>query len=106
MDKALTLKEVADLLGLSYSTIFANRKKIGFRLPGSRVWRVWPADLEKLRPQPSVRLETTLRGGAEYLPHKAAARFVDPMRARKAAKELDELLERESSKLRRKSSVR
>lgn len=51
MEKALTLKEVAELLGLSYSTIFGHRHEIGFRLPGSRVWRVWPADLEKLRPR-------------------------------------------------------
>ncbi|WP_417276402.1 helix-turn-helix transcriptional regulator [Castellaniella sp.] len=89
MEKALTLKEVAELLGLSYSTIFAKRHQIGFRLPGSRVWRVWPADLEKLRPQmPTPQSPITVQDyGAPLVrqPFRASA-------AREASKELDRLL--------------
>lgn len=91
MEKALTLKEVAELLGLAYSTVFAKRHQIGFRLPGSRVWRVWPADLEKLRPQVSAPPPPAI-----YTPN-----FGSPVRrlsvrtpaaAREASKELDRLL--------------
>ncbi|MFX5751965.1 hypothetical protein ABTE32_21335, partial [Acinetobacter baumannii] len=47
-EAALTLHEVAARLKLSYSTVFAMREHIGFRLPGSRVWRVWPSRLAEL----------------------------------------------------------
>lgn len=87
MEKALTLKEVAELLGLSYGTIFAKRHQIGFRLPGSRVWRVWPADLEKLRPQMSTP-PITVRDYGAPLVHQP---FLTPA-AREASKELDRLL--------------
>ncbi|MGQ7939157.1 helix-turn-helix domain-containing protein [Paraburkholderia sp. D1E] len=41
MEKALTLKEVADLLGVSYSTVYAHKEKLGFFQVGNQ-WRVWP----------------------------------------------------------------
>ena len=89
VEKALTLKEVAELLGLSYHTIFEKRYQIGFRLPGSRVWRVWPADLEKLRPQaPPPRPSITVRDYGAPLVHQP---FRTPA-AREASKELDRLL--------------
>ena len=44
-EQALTLQEAAKALNLSYSTVFGKRHSIGFRLPGSRVWRVWPSSL-------------------------------------------------------------
>src|SRR5690606_11882529 len=63
-EKALTLKEAADRLGLSYRTIFDKRQEIGFRLPGSRVWRVWPSRLAELtRPRNNaIRLSTPVTG--------------------------------------------
>ncbi|MEQ4618328.1 MAG: hypothetical protein ABN482_09800 [Corticimicrobacter sp.] len=47
-EKAITLKETAQRLGLSYRTIFEKRHEIAFRLPGSREWRVWPSRLTEL----------------------------------------------------------
>ena len=47
-EQALTLQEAAKALNLSYSTVFGKRHSIGFRLPGSRVWRVWPSSLANL----------------------------------------------------------
>lgn len=54
-EKALTLKEAAEILGVSYHTVFARRHKLGFRLPGSRIWRIWPSQLaEYTRPRNNV----------------------------------------------------
>lgn len=47
-EKALTLQEVAAQMQMSYSAVYAKRHQIGFRLPGSRVWRVWPSRLAEL----------------------------------------------------------
>ncbi len=44
-EKAISLKEAADRLGVSYRTVFDQREKLGFRIPGSRIWRVWPSTL-------------------------------------------------------------
>lgn len=35
-DYALSINEVAELLGVSYWTIYAKRHELGFRLPGGR----------------------------------------------------------------------
>jgi hypothetical protein len=59
MEKALTLKMAADLLKVSYATVYARREELGFFQIGS-VWRVWPDTLrsrlaakqeEKARPR-------------------------------------------------------
>lgn len=39
-DTAISLREAARRLGLSYQTVFARRHEIGFRLPGCRKWCV------------------------------------------------------------------
>ncbi|WP_156429741.1 helix-turn-helix domain-containing protein [Burkholderia sp. FL-7-2-10-S1-D7] len=49
MERALTLKEAADLLAVSYSTIYANPRALGFFKVGG-VWRIWP---EILKSKPS-----------------------------------------------------
>jgi len=46
LEKALTLKMAAELLGVSYSTVYAYKEEIGFFQVGS-VWRVWPATLKE-----------------------------------------------------------
>ncbi|MEK6357519.1 MAG: helix-turn-helix domain-containing protein [Burkholderia cenocepacia] len=48
-EKALSLKEAAALLGVSYATAYANRRALGFFKVGG-VWRIWP---EKLKEQTS-----------------------------------------------------
>lgn len=45
-EKALSLKEAADLLGVSYSFIYPRRRELGFFKLGG-VWRVWPDTLKK-----------------------------------------------------------
>lgn len=96
MRRALGLKEAADLLAVSYSTVYMHRKALGFFQIGNQ-WRIWP---ETLR-------EMTERGAATESPtaskptrSSAAAKPVSlddlpySVRAAAAAKELDELLAR------------
>ncbi|MDC6127811.1 hypothetical protein PPH41_07450 [Burkholderia gladioli] len=46
MNKALSLQEAADLLGVSYSFIYPRRRDLGFFKLGG-VWRVWPEILKE-----------------------------------------------------------
>ncbi|WP_439239100.1 MULTISPECIES: helix-turn-helix domain-containing protein [Lonepinella] len=49
-EKALSIQEVADLLNVSYITVYAHRLKWGFfQMEGSRMWRVFRSDLENNR---------------------------------------------------------
>jgi excisionase family DNA binding protein len=64
-DKALTLKEAANLLGIGYSTIVSKRKQLGFRLPGSRVWRIWRSTLYEYQQNRSNITPLSLRGIGE-----------------------------------------
>ena len=48
-ERTLTIKEVANLLNLSYSTVFAHRFKWGFfQMEGSKAWRVFREEKEKI----------------------------------------------------------
>lgn len=42
--RAMTLKEAAALLRVSYGTVYARREELGFFQIGS-VWRIWPEKL-------------------------------------------------------------
>jgi len=44
-ERAITLREAADLLRVSYGTVYARREELGFFQIGS-VWRIWPDDLK------------------------------------------------------------
>ncbi|WP_336597187.1 helix-turn-helix domain-containing protein [Paraburkholderia bengalensis] len=44
-DRAITLREAAALLRVSYNTVYARREELGFFQIGS-VWRIWPDDLK------------------------------------------------------------
>jgi hypothetical protein len=46
IEKALSLKEAADALGVSYSFLYPRRRDLGFFKIGG-VWRVWPDELKK-----------------------------------------------------------
>src|SRR5690625_2966489 len=107
MEKALTLKEVAEKMGLSYHTIFMKRHEIGFRLPGSRVWRVWPSTLEQLSKPRNNLIRLSLRGQEASC---QSANIPSPkcggsISARQAAKELDALLGQQTDKRRRNSTT-
>ncbi|MDU8925616.1 helix-turn-helix domain-containing protein [Pasteurellaceae bacterium LIM206] len=49
-EKALTLKEVAELLNMSYAAVYNHRHQWGaFQMEGSSAWRIYPSDLENAR---------------------------------------------------------
>ncbi|WP_208452201.1 hypothetical protein [Burkholderia gladioli] len=94
-ETALTLQQVAERLQLSYGTVFAMRQKIGFRLPGSRVWRVWPSRLADLSEKRNNLTRLSLRVGGEngcQSTSEKARRSGTSISGRQAAKELDDLL--------------
>ncbi|MEN2673407.1 hypothetical protein [Herbaspirillum huttiense] len=107
-EAALTLHEVAARLKLSYSTVFAMREHIGFRLPGSRVWRVWPSRLAELSEKRNNVTRLPLRVAGENncqsakIPHQASGGLTS---ARQASRELDALLARRINKPRKNSTT-
>ena len=72
---ALTLQEAAARLNLSYSTVFAQRERIGFRLPGSRVWRVWPSRLAELGQKRNNLTRLAVRVGGVENAHPQRSRL-------------------------------
>jgi hypothetical protein len=109
VETALTLQETAALLQLAYSTVFAKREQIGFRLPGSRVWRVWPSRLAELSaPRNNVaRLSLRVVEGEEKCPSAKINRPVSGSltSARQAVKELDDLLKQRIAAPRRSTTT-
>ncbi len=92
--RALGLQEAADLLNVSYSTVFANRRTLGFFQVG-RQWRIWPETLREEMGRRTKKSNSTEIGLDPSLPPDR----IPPLRqqtlspsARQAAKELDELL--------------
>ncbi|QUN42430.1 hypothetical protein KEH56_24320 [Burkholderia cenocepacia] len=92
--RALSLKEAADLLSLSYSTVFENRRALGFFQVG-RQWRIWPETLREEMGRRTKKLSSTDIGIDPSLPPD----WIPPLRpqtlspsARQAEKELDALL--------------
>ena len=50
MPETLTIKDVAKLLKLSYSTVYNNRSNWGFfKVAGVRGWRIYKTDLDKIK---------------------------------------------------------
>nr|WP_288533290.1 helix-turn-helix domain-containing protein [uncultured Haemophilus sp.] len=50
MPETLTIKDVAKLLKLSYSTVYNNRSNWGFfKVAEVRGWRIYKTDLDKIR---------------------------------------------------------
>ncbi|KVM66021.1 hypothetical protein WJ61_30610 [Burkholderia ubonensis] len=92
--RALGLQEAADLLNLSYSTVFENRRALGFFQVG-RLWRIWPETLQEELERRTTKSNSRGSGIAPRLP----ADRIPPARphslspsARQAAKEFDALL--------------
>ncbi len=98
---ALTLRQAAERLQLSYGTVYEMRHELGFRLPGSRVWRIWPSRLAELTQnrKNGPRLSLRVDGDSEC----QSAKIKNPVStsltsARRAAKELEALLARPTVK--------
>lgn len=91
---ALGLQEAADLLNVSYSTVFANRRALGFFQVG-RQWRIWPETLREEMERRTKKSSSTDIGIDPSLPPDRIPSFrqqaLSPS-ARQAAKELDALL--------------
>ena len=107
-ERALTLQEVAEITGFSYSAIFDKRFAIGFRLPGSRRWRVWPSRLAELTAprnnvtRLSLRVDGTEPCQSAKIKSPASGKLTS---ARRAAKELDALLKQATGKPHRNTMI-
>jgi excisionase family DNA binding protein len=117
MEKALTLKEAAALLGVSYSTVYTHTRDLGFFQIGNQ-WRVWPdtlrQNLEKhgeeqasepvgsaRRSQSESRTQSRHLASSTGLVGQAAVdRKLDELLARKSQRKLDARLARKSPKRR------
>ncbi|ACR28362.1 helix-turn-helix transcriptional regulator [Burkholderia glumae] len=105
---ALTLQQVADRLQLSYSTVFAMRRQIGFRMPGSRLWRVWPSDLARLSEKRNNPTRLSLRVGGDgecqfaNIKNPASGTSIS---ARQTARVLDDLLKPAIERRRRSTTI-
>ncbi|WP_372585108.1 helix-turn-helix domain-containing protein [Burkholderia cenocepacia] len=85
LQRALTLKEAAELLAVSYSTVYANRKSLGFFKIGG-VWRIWPEILRSASSgYNSDRPARTAQ--EEVCPSESAAASITSISARQAVKE-------------------
>lgn len=107
-ERALTLRQVAERFQLSYSTVFAVRHRIGFRLPGSRVWRVLPSRLAELCETQDNRPRLPLRVGGEM--KCPSAKIKNPVSgtstsAHQAVRELDALLKLRTGRRRRSTTT-
>ncbi|MGU7780487.1 helix-turn-helix domain-containing protein [Burkholderia sp. PU8-34] len=93
-DRALSLKEAAELLGLSYSTVYAHKKELGFFQIGSQ-WRIWPEKLKfSTEYNPSRPARTESRSKTWQSESAKARTSGTSTSARQAAAELDNLLAR------------
>ncbi len=92
MEEALTIKQAAKRLNLSYSTVYQQRLNWGFfRMNGSSVWRIYPSELDRNRQemQNTSRLgvlvgdkekkcrseKTKMASGKLISPHRTASEF-------------------------------
>jgi len=99
MERALSLKEAAEVLGVSYYTVYSKRFELAFRLPGSRIWRVWPSTLQNLRS--GVNLDSLSVRGLEKSCQSISTRnrrIGTSDSQHQAAKELNDLLEHRIAK--------
>ena len=92
---ALGLREAAELLRVSYGTVYAHRLELGFFQVGS-VWRVWPERLKECT-EPKSDAQSTEAverdcGTRARERSGTAATFGTSLSARQAEIELDKLL--------------
>lgn len=97
-ERTLTIKEVAHLLNLSYSTVFAHRFKWGFfQMEGSKAWRVFREDLDRCRKRKNnvirlVGLTDIKNGGKNKCQSTREEVHIGSILQHRVANELDEAL--------------
>lgn len=108
--ECLSVQQVADLLHLSYATVYEKRKTMGFfRLPGSRVWRITRQRLAQLtetndnRPRLSLRVDGESKCQSAKIKNPASTMSTS---ARQAVSELDALLTRPTAQKRKNITTR
>ena len=102
-ENAISLQQAAKILNLSYSSVFARRYEIGFRLPGSRVWRVWPSTLTNLSAR-SKLIPLSLRAAEDLKCQSISTQSLTNggwTSQHQTVKELDDLLARVTGKPRK-----
>jgi excisionase family DNA binding protein len=98
IDKALTLKEAAALLGVSYSTVYAHKLEMGFFQVGNQ-WRVWPDKLKFSTEYNSNRPARTEPRSKKWQSESVKARTSGTLTsAHQVDSELDRLLERPTAR--------
>ena len=103
-EKALTLKEAAALLGVSYSTVYAHKLDMGFFQVGNQ-WRIWPDRLRTPTEYNSERPARTEQRSEKCLSVSAKGRTSGTsISARQAAEEFGKVLEQVTG--RKRSSLR
>ncbi|MGV6989617.1 helix-turn-helix domain-containing protein [Testudinibacter sp. P80/BLE/0925] len=97
MEKALTINDVAEMLSLSYGTVYNHRYKWGFfKMEGSRIWRIYQSDLEKNRKKQNNVCRLEMQVGDKENPkcrstkHQVVSGGL--ISERRAVRELDALL--------------
>lgn len=106
MDRALTLKEAAALLGVSYSTVYAHRLEMGFFQVGNQ-WRIWPDRLKVATEYNPNRPARTDPRSKKCQSENAKVRTSGTsISARQAANELDSLLVRPTERRLRSITTR
>ncbi|MFP3638146.1 helix-turn-helix domain-containing protein [Paraburkholderia sp. SIMBA_054] len=98
-DRALSIKEAAQLLRVSYGTVYAHKEQLGFFRIGA-AWRVWPDKLKERageynQPRPA---QTELEKHECPSESAMAPTSGTLTSARQAAAELDNLLARPTAR--------
>ena len=100
---AISIREAAELLGVSYGTAYAHRLELGFFRVGA-AWRIWPEQLKNIpayngnRPAPADKEKLCQSVSAET--------STGLISAYQAEKELDALLARATERKRRNTTIR
>jgi hypothetical protein len=75
-ERALTLRQVAERCQLSYSTVFTMRRRIGFRLPGSRTRSCLPDSLFQFRSEPGTARDRQCEASRSVVDRKSISMAV------------------------------
>ena len=107
-EKALTLKEAAEILDVSYFTLFRRRHQIAFQVPGTNRWRIWPSELAAATragnnlKRLSLRVDQEKSWRSAKIKSQGYGGLISP---HPVAKELDALLAQKTKKKRKSTTI-